>query len=36
MNQKIESQLKRIKPVAKLPVFVGDTKIYDTIKEYND
>lgn len=36
MNKEIESQLKRIKPVAKLKMFVGDTKVYDTIKEYNN
>ena len=36
MNKEIESQLKRIKPVSKLKMFVGDTKVYDTIKEYNN
>ena len=36
MNQEIESQLKRIKPVSKLKMFVGDTKAYDSVKEYND
>ena len=35
MNQEIESQLKRINPISKLKIFVGDTKFY-TIKEYND
>ena len=35
MNQEIESQLKRIEPISKLKIFVGDTKFY-TIKEYND
>lgn len=35
MNQELESRLKRIKPVSKLKIFVGDTKFY-TIKEYND
>lgn len=36
MNKAIESQLKRIKPVSKFKIFVGDTKVYDTIKKYND
>ena len=36
MNKEIESQLKRIKPVSKLKMFVGDTKAYDSVKEYND
>lgn len=36
MNQAIESQLKRIEPVSKLKIFVGDTKVYDTVKKYND
>ena len=36
MNQAIESQLKRIEPVSKLKMFVGDTKVYDTVKKYND
>lgn len=36
MNKEIESQLKRIKPISKLKMFVGETKIYDTAKEYND
>lgn len=36
MNKAIESQLKRIEPISKLKVFVGDTKVYDTIKKYND
>ncbi|AIX12647.1 hypothetical protein WRP3_144 [Lactococcus phage WRP3] len=36
MNKAIESQLKRIEPVSKLKMFVGDTKIYDTTREYND
>lgn len=36
MNKEIESHLKRIKPVSKLKMFVGDTKAYDSIKEYND
>ena len=35
MNQELESRLKRIKPISKLKIFVGDTKFY-TIKEYND
>lgn len=35
MNEVIQSQLKRIEPVSKLKIFVGDTKFY-TIKEYND
>ena len=35
MNQELESQLKRIKPVSKLKIFTGDTKLY-TIKEYNN
>ena len=36
MNKTIESQLKRIEPVSKLKMFVGDTKVYDTVKKYND
>lgn len=36
MNQELESRLKRIKPVSKLKMFVGDTKVYDTMEEYND
>ena len=36
MNKAIESQLKRIEPISKLKVFVGDTKVYDTIQKYND
>lgn len=36
MNQELESRLKRIEPVSKLKMFVGDTKVYDTIEEYND
>lgn len=36
MNQEIESQLKRIEPISKLKIFVGDTKVYDTVKKYND
>ena len=36
MNKAIESQLKRIEPVSKLKIFVGDTKVYDTVKKYND
>ena len=36
MNKAIESQLKRIEPVSKLKMFVGDTKVYDTVKKYND
>lgn len=35
MNEVIQSQLKRIEPISKLKIFVGDTKFY-TIKEYND
>ena len=35
MNQELESRLKRIKPVSKLKMFVGDTKLY-AVKEYND
>lgn len=35
MNKELESQLKRINPVSKLKMFVGDTKLY-AIKEYND
>jgi len=35
VNQELESQLKRIKPVSKLKIFTGDTKLY-TIKEYNN
>lgn len=36
MNQELESQLKGINPVSKLQMFVGHTKVYDTVKEYND
>lgn len=36
MNQAIESQLKRIEPISKLKIFTGDTKVYDTVKKYND
>lgn len=36
MNKAIESQLKRIEPVYKLKMFVGDTKVYDTTPKYND
>ena len=36
MNKAIESQLKRIEPISKLKIFVGDTKVYDTVKKYND
>lgn len=36
MNKAIESQLKRIEPISKLKMFVGDTKVYDTVQKYND
>ena len=36
MNKAIESRLKRIEPISKLKIFTGDTKVYDTVKKYND
>lgn len=35
MNQELETKLKRIKPVSKLKIFTGDTKLY-AVKEYNN
>lgn len=35
MNQELESRLKRIKPISKLKIFTGDTKLY-AVKEYNN